>query len=66
MEKGLIRGVIFLLVVLALLLQGTGGILDIVSGGQSSGVFRITSQHAWNDGVFLLLIAILLAVVFLK
>lgn len=63
MKRAVGLAIVFGIVVFAVLLQGLGGWLNMT--GQDGTVFRITSQHAWNDGVFLLLIAILIAVVYL-
>ncbi len=57
-----VLGVILVLVVAALVLQGLGGWLNLT--GQDSTVLYITSQHAWNDGLFLLGLAILLAILY--
>ena len=46
------------LVVMAFLATGIGGLQDIL------GVkLMITKEHGWNDGVFLILVAILVAIV---
>jgi hypothetical protein len=60
MRTGPILSLISILVVIALLMQGVGGWLNMT--GQDSTVFRITSEHAWNDGMFLLVLAILIAI----
>lgn len=53
---------IWSLVVLSILLTGMGGVLNMLPG---DGIFmRVTSQHSWNDGLFLLLLAILLAILY--
>lgn len=50
------------LVVVAVIMTGMGGFLNMTS---SEGVnVRLTSQHSWNDGLFLMLLAILLAVLY--
>ena len=41
----------------AVLMTGIGGTLDSWKGG---GTFVITSQHAWHDGMFLMVLAIFL------
>ena len=47
-----------LLVVMAFLATGLGGIQDML------GIrLVITKEHGWNDGVFLILVAILVAIV---
>jgi hypothetical protein len=43
------------LIGIALLMTGLGGLLDM-----SQSKFQITKQHAWNDGIFLVLVAIAL------
>ena len=63
-SRAVVLGVITTLVILALLMQGLGGWLNMT--GQDSTMFHITSQHAWNDGLFVLGLAILLAIVYLK
>ena len=63
MKRG-ISILIFILVTVALILQGLGGWLNMT--GQDSALFRITSQHAWNDGLFVLGLAILLAILYVK
>lgn len=50
------------LVVLAIIMTGVGGILNMVA--PEGTIFRITSQHSWNDGLFLMLLAILLAILY--
>jgi hypothetical protein len=46
------------LVVAAFLATGFGGIQDML------GVrFPVTKEHSWNDGTFLILVAILVAIV---
>jgi len=47
------------LVVLALLLTAIGGSLDILKKDEFMG---LSKDHYWNDGVFVLLLAILAAV----
>ncbi len=64
MRSSGILGVILALVLLALVMQGLGGWLNMT--GQDSTVLHITSQHAWNDGLFVLGLAILLAILYLK
>jgi hypothetical protein len=44
--------------VVAMLMTGLGGLLDLNRG---DGSITITKQHAWNDGMFLMLLAIFLA-----
>ena len=41
------------LAILAVILTGLGGILDATKNG-----YYLTKQHAWNDGIFLMLLAI--------
>lgn len=50
--------ILALLVTLAFLATGIGGIRDMLSTR-----WQITSAHAWNDGRFFLLLAILVALV---
>jgi hypothetical protein len=42
-----------LLLVIAFLLTGFGGLRDMLSSD-----YRITKEHAWNDASFLVLVAI--------
>jgi hypothetical protein len=50
------------LVVVAVIMTGMGGWLNMTS---SDGInVRLTSQHSWNDGLFIMLLAILLAVLY--
>jgi hypothetical protein len=63
-SRAVVLGVISALVILALLMQGLGGWLNMT--GQDSAMFQITSQHAWNDGLFVLGLAILLAILYIK
>jgi hypothetical protein len=73
-----VRTVAFILVILAVLLTATGGMMDIRSGsggvgstcpcmqgrGAAAGGLFISKSHIWNDGLFLVLIAIFLLVAF--
>ena len=43
------------LLVVAVLMTGLGGLIDIVRND-----FRITREHSWNDGLFLVVLAIAL------
>jgi len=43
------------LLLIAVLMTGLGGLLDIVQHD-----FRITREHSWNDGLFLVILAIAL------
>jgi hypothetical protein len=43
------------LLFIAVLMTGLGGLLDIVQHD-----FRITREHSWNDGLFLVVLAIAL------
>lgn len=43
------------LLVAAVLMTGLGGLIDIVRND-----FRITREHSWNDGLFLVVLAIAL------
>jgi len=38
---------------IALFMTGVGGLLDIVKSN-----YKISKEHAWNDGMFLVLVAI--------
>ena len=51
------RSLLWILVLLALVATGLGGALDMIEHGS------ITKEHAWNDGVFMILLAIFLALV---
>jgi hypothetical protein len=51
--------VIGVLVVLAVLATMSGGLQDLVG----ISVFGASKEHGWNDGIFLMLAAILAAVV---
>jgi hypothetical protein len=52
------KWVLIVLVVAAFLATGLGGLQDMV-GVQ----WIVTKQHGWNDGIFLMLTAILVALV---
>lgn len=62
MRTNLALGLISVLVIVALLMQGLGGWMNLT--GKESTVVRITSEHAWNDGMFLLVLAILIAILY--
>ena len=51
------RSLLWILVLIALVATGLGGALDMIEKGS------ITKEHAWNDGLFLMLLAIFLALV---
>ena len=51
------RSLLWILVLLALVATGLGGALDMIEHGS------ITKEHAWNDGLFMILLAIFLALV---
>lgn len=53
--------IIIILTIIALVLTGIGGWLDLTDSQLS---LHFTSQHAWNDGLFLMLVAILLAILY--
>ena len=53
-KKYLIAG----LVLMSLLMTGFGGLQNMINSS-----WRLTSEHSWNDGMYLLLLAILVAVV---
>lgn len=46
------------LVTLAIIQTGLGGLRDMFG----ISIFNISSQHGWHDGIFLLLLAILVAI----
>jgi hypothetical protein len=54
--------VIWGLVILAVIMTGMGGWLNMTSNDSIN--VRLTSQHSWNDGLFIMLLAILLAVLY--
>jgi hypothetical protein len=54
LKKYLIGG----LVVLSLIMTGFGGLQNMITSS-----WRLTSEHSWNDGLYLLLLAILVAIV---
>jgi hypothetical protein len=54
--------VIWGLVLVSLLMTGMGGWLNMYSSDRIN--IRLTSQHSWNDGLYLMLLAILLAVLY--
>ena len=47
------------LVVVAALATGFGGLRDMFG----ISLFGLSKEHAWNDGIFLMLLAILVAIV---
>ena len=49
----LIAGLVFL----SLIMTGFGGLQNMITSS-----WRLTSEHSWNDGMYLLLLAILAAV----
>lgn len=51
------RSLLWILVLIALVATGLGGALDMIENGS------ITKEHAWNDGLFMMLLAIFLALV---
>jgi hypothetical protein len=51
------RSLLWILVLVALVATGIGGALDMIENG------GITKEHAWNDGLFMILLAIFLALV---
>lgn len=55
------RALAFLLVIIAMLLTGFGGIVDMFNPPLT---IRVTKEHAWNDGIFLVLVAIFLVTAF--
>ncbi len=54
--------VIWGLVLVSLIITGIGGWLNMTSTNEIN--VRLTSQHSWNDGLFIMLLAILLAVMY--
>jgi hypothetical protein len=54
--------VIWGLVLVSLIMIGMGGWLNMSSNDGIN--IRLTSQHSWNDGLYLMLFAILLAVLY--
>jgi hypothetical protein len=60
-EMKFARILAFLLVIIAILLTGFGGILDMFNPPTT---LRLTKEHAWNDGIFLVLVAIFLVTAF--
>jgi hypothetical protein len=54
------RVLIWSIAVLALVLTKLGGWLDATQNGKMT--FTLTSEHMWNDGMFLILFAILLSI----
>jgi hypothetical protein len=53
--------VIWGLVLVSLIMTGMGGWLNMTNNEIN---VRLTSQHSWNDGLFIMLFAILLAVMY--
>ena len=51
------RSLLWILVLLALVATGLGGALDMIEHGS------IATEHAWNDGLCMILLAIFLALV---
>jgi hypothetical protein len=47
-----------------MVLTAVGGIINMTQKQRTPLLFEVTSQHAWNDGLFLMLLAILIAVVY--
>ena len=43
------------LILVAVLMTGLGGLMDMIQHD-----FRITREHSWNDGLFLVILAIAL------
>jgi len=48
-----LRIVAMLMIGIALFMTGVGGLLDIIKSN-----YTISKEHAWNDGMFLVLVAI--------
>jgi len=51
------RSLLWILVLFALVATGIGGAIDLVENG------RLTKEHMWNDGLFIILLAIFIALV---
>ena len=51
------RVLAFIIMSVAILMTGVGGMMDSWKG---DGMLRITSHHAWNDGLFLAVLAVFL------
>jgi hypothetical protein len=60
------RAVAFFLVAMALIMTGAGGMMDMLfsSSGSRGGGLYISREHAWNDGQFLVLLAIFIVLAF--
>jgi hypothetical protein len=56
--KNFLLNLAFFLVAVASIATGLGGWADMT--GQS---FRLTREHAWNDGIFTVLVAIFIVLV---
>ena len=57
----MIKGIIIFLVIFSLLLMSLGGFLDINNKNEIELCFgTITKQHLWSDGIYILLLAILI------
>jgi hypothetical protein len=59
MKKAILQNFLIVVVILAILLTGLGGLMDM-TGREKIGF--LSKQHAWNDGLFLLILAILLSI----
>ncbi len=55
-----LKQVAILLLLIAAVLTGIGGWLDMYGG---DAVLHFTKQHAWNDGLFLAIVAVFLLLV---
>ena len=55
---------IWALAAIAIVLTAVGGMINMTQKQRTPLLFEITSQHAWNDGLFLMLLAILLAIMY--
>lgn len=53
--------IILILTIIAFILTGVGGWLDLTN---TELPLHFTREHAWNDAIFLLLVAILLAILY--
>jgi hypothetical protein len=50
--------IIWVLAISAIVLTGIGGMINMIQK------LELTSQHLWNDGLFLMLLAILIAIMY--
>jgi hypothetical protein len=50
-----LRQIAITLIVIAIIMTSVGGLTDFLQND-----YRITKRHAWNDGIFLVMLAIAL------